>query len=680
MAQMNNLTKLNNLSQENNVPSSAKIARKPNTFLLLIIDFLLISIAYFATLYLRRNTIALSIIYLKLLILIYASWIIISIMFRKFILSSYPNFFSGFIKILLSNIFITFLISFEVLVDGLYAFSRGQVFGTILVFWALESLTFIMFYFTGGKTLLIKSDDTYKKIFTFKDFSIFLLLNDLIYLGISFFAMYYYKRNSFRLTPEYETIFLVIGAVWLIISMFTNKFNKIKTAKYSYLAATYIKSYLLILLTTTVLIFIFRLFYYSRLHFFGTFTILLALEIISSFLNYMTWIFEPKARDIETSDEVKAILKQEDLPIKKDINGVLSREIITPAKEKLHTYVLRDYPNLYTFINSQLDLSKIDESEVTVLDTDTMFNIETIEKHSIHLFVNLHKVNDFKRLNRYFLEVHNKIADNGIFISCAETNEIYNKQLYAKTVRIIARFIYTLHFIFHRIIPKLPWLNKVYFVLTRGKNRALSKAEVLGRLCFCGFTILADNEIGGKFYYVAQRVKYPSVIKNPSYGPTIALPRIGLNGEVQYIYKFRTMHPYSEFLQEYIYEKNKLLQSGKLASDFRMTEWGKLFRKLWIDELPQLINYFRGDLALFGVRALSKHYFDLYPKELQELRTQFKPGLIPPYYADLPKSFDEIVQSEKTYLEKKLKAPFRTDISYLFRAIFNIIFKRARSS
>src|SRR5690625_6535201 len=76
------------------------------------------------------------------------------------------------------------------------------------------------------------------------------------------------------------------------------------------------------------------------------------------------------------------------------------------------------------------------------------------------------------------------------------------------------------------------------------------------------------------------------------------------------------------------------------------------------------INYFRGDLKLVGVRPLSTHYFELYPRELQDLRIQVKPGLVPPYYADLPSGLEEIQESEKRYLEAYLEHPWRTDIRY----------------
>ena len=81
-----------------------------------------------------------------------------------------------------------------------------------------------------------------------------------------------------------------------------------------------------------------------------------------------------------------------------------------------------------------------------------------------------------------------------------------------------------------------------------------------------------------------------------------------------------------------------------------------------------------------GVRPLSRQYYDLYPEEVQLLRNTVKPGLVPPYYADMPETFEEIVESERRYLESYKKKPLRTDIRYFFTAMTNILLKRARSS
>jgi hypothetical protein len=80
------------------------------------------------------------------------------------------------------------------------------------------------------------------------------------------------------------------------------------------------------------------------------------------------------------------------------------------------------------------------------------------------------------------------------------------------------------------------------------------------------------------------------------------------------------------------------------------------------------------------VRPLSEHYFSLYSKELQEKRVKYRPGLIPPYYADLPETLEEIQQSELRYLDAYEMRPVRTQIRYFLKALYNIIFKKARSS
>lgn len=116
-----------------------------------------------------------------------------------------------------------------------------------------------------------------------------------------------------------------------------------------------------------------------------------------------------------------------------------------------------------------------------------------------------------------------------------------------------------------------------------------------------------------------------------------------------------------------------------MYGDFRVAEWGKVMRRLWLDELPMLYNWVRGDLQLFGVRPLSPQYFSLYPQDLKELRKEVKPGLVPPFYADMPVTFDEICASERRYIEAYLKRPVRTQVVYFWKAVWNIVFKGARS-
>ena len=139
------------------------------------------------------------------------------------------------------------------------------------------------------------------------------------------------------------------------------------------------------------------------------------------------------------------------------------------------------------------------------------------------------------------------------------------------------------------------------------------------------------------------------------------------------------MSIYSEYLQEYIFNRNNLQDGGKIKNDFRISFYGRFIRKYWIDELPMLLNLLKGDIKLVGVRPISFHYYSLYDKELQNLRVKTKPGLLPPFYADLPKTIDEIILSEKRYLNSYLSSPFITDFKYLLLILKNILFKGLRS-
>jgi hypothetical protein len=140
------------------------------------------------------------------------------------------------------------------------------------------------------------------------------------------------------------------------------------------------------------------------------------------------------------------------------------------------------------------------------------------------------------------------------------------------------------------------------------------------------------------------------------------------------------MYPFAEYLQDYVHKRNNLENGGKFKDDFRVASSRRILRKLWIDEFPMFINVLRGELKIVGVRPLSQHYFNLYSKELQEKRIKYKPGLIPPFYADLPETLEEIQESEMRYLESYEKKPFRTQWRYFWKAWYNILFKKVRSA
>jgi lipopolysaccharide/colanic/teichoic acid biosynthesis glycosyltransferase len=348
--------------------------------------------------------------------------------------------------------------------------------------------------------------------------------------------------------------------------------------------------------------------------------------------------------------------------------------------ESLSDVYLKQYSSVFKFIDDTIDLFTIDFRKSIIIRSSDTYNIEVIPNKSIEFYTNLHEVNDFRRVNEYFIKVNEALADGGIFIGNFEPLHLRSLKISKKYPYYLGKFFYLFDFIWKRIFPKLPFLKYFYFELTKGKNRVFSVSEVLGRLYYCGFKVLSIKQIEERIYFVAIKNGRKYLNQQPTYGPLIKLKRVGLNGKPIWVYKLRTMSPYSEFLQEYIYENYKLKKGGKFDNDFRVTGWGKLLRKLWIDEFPMFINFFKGELKLVGVRPISFHYFNLYPEDFRNRRINYKPGLVPPFYYDLPKTFEEIVNSEKKYLDQYDKNPLITDIKYFLGAFKNIIFKKARSA
>ena len=331
----------------------------------------------------------------------------------------------------------------------------------------------------------------------------------------------------------------------------------------------------------------------------------------------------------------------------------------------------------FNYLTSYID---IESKNTFVVSTTNEFNIIN-NQNEFNALINLSKVNNIRYINKFFEKVNSKLKNGDYFIICFETITARKESHKLGNIPILKYIWFGTEFIFLRMFPKMWGFKKIYFLVTRGRNRLLSKAEVMGRLVSCGFNIEASEAFNGLTYVVCKKVKEPVFNMEASYGPLFKMQRMGKDGKLIGVYKFRTMHPYAEYLQDYVLNINGYAESGKPKNDFRLTPWGRFMRRYWLDELPQLINVCKGELKLVGVRPISERYFQDIPKDLQELRVKFKPGCIPPYVAlDRKSNVESVLQSEREYLQEKIRRPYTTDTRYFFKAIFNIIFRRKRSA
>lgn len=170
-------------------------------------------------------------------------------------------------------------------------------------------------------------------------------------------------------------------------------------------------------------------------------------------------------------------------------------------------------------------------------------------------------------------------------------------------------------------------------------------------------------------------------IKLDSKGPVFFRQvRVGRYNKDFRIFKFRSMRVGSD--------KGSQITVG--GHDSRITRSGYFIRKTKIDELPQLINVFIGDMSLVGPRPEVRHYVDMWtPEQMHVL--DVRPGITDPASiryrnenellekADDPEKFYvEVIMQDKInlYLEYVEKHSILYDIKLIFQTFYTIVKER----
>jgi hypothetical protein len=644
-------------------------------FLLLALTDLILLLAAFGLVHLiNYGNLNISGKSLDLLQIQVLAWLVVSLAARKFTRLPRLSLISGTGLLLKTGIATLFLLAFIIVGLHFTGMSRTMAYGTIAAFMLLETIALFFYQWISGP-VPHPGRPGIRSLPSSVSFP--LLIFDFVILVGSFFMVTYIKRGSTLLFSPYDDILIILLGLWLGVSLLVSKFDRDNFGDPISALGQALKSAMIMGAGLAFFIFLLRLEPISRFQAFGPIGLFLSIEALV-FMLYGNYRRHGRiGKDIDDIKEVRdrrAEKEDRSLP-----GQVPECRISDPAEEKLkHALEFFD-PGIFEFISSHADLKKIDRCECALFNTDEMHDLNFLDQDKNSLIINLHKLNDIRWFNRYFLLSHEKLRPGGYLVGKAHTTATQRKYYLNKYPGATGQILYGLRFIWGRVCPKLPWVQKIYFSITKGRNRSVSRAEILGRLIFCGFEIVAEKEMGHRFYFIARKIQKPSLDENPTYGPLVKLKRTGLGGRPITVYKFRTMYPFSEYLQEYVYEHNSLKEGGKFKDDFRVTGWGKIFRRLWIDELPMIYNWLRGDLALVGVRPLSRQYLELYSPQLKELRRNVRPGLLPPFYADMPGTLEEIMDSERKYIEAYLRRPFRTQVGYFFRCFWNIVVKRRRS-
>ena len=148
-------------------------------------------------------------------------------------------------------------------------------------------------------------------------------------------------------------------------------------------------------------------------------------------------------------------------------------------------------------------------------------------------------------------------------------------------------------------------------------------------------------------------------IANKGAGALFFQERPGKNGKIFKVIKFKTMTDERD-------------AEGKLLPDAqRLTKVGAFVRKTSIDELPQLINVLKGDMALIGPRPLLPEYLPYYT-EREQLRHTVRPGITGLSQVSIRNNpdWDKKLEYDAIYVEN---LSFLMDIKILLMTVKNVL-------
>ncbi|MCR5804519.1 MAG: sugar transferase [Clostridia bacterium] len=271
------------------------------------------------------------------------------------------------------------------------------------------------------------------------------------------------------------------------------------------------------------------------------------------------------------------------------------------------------------------------------------------------------------------------IPKEGIFDFVKENavNEVYILAKGGETGKLVDQFLnmgIMVHLGLNLEVESLPNIRMEqkgpYSVITTGINKGTLAEYFIKRV----FDIFAS--IFGLIFMGLLFLIFAPIIKIQSPGPVFfAQKRVGKNGKIFKMYKFRSMYMDAEERKKELMAQNQMKGlMFKMDNDPRIFPAGKFMRKTSIDEFPQFINILKGDMSLVGTRPPTLDEYEQYdPHHLSRLA--IKPGLTGMWQVSGRSEitdFEEIVRLDNEYIRNfslalDLKIFIKTFIAVLAR-------------
>lgn len=233
-------------------------------------------------------------------------------------------------------------------------------------------------------------------------------------------------------------------------------------------------------------------------------------------------------------------------------------------------------------------------------------------------------------------------------------NESSNKQNMLEQMEILAEMGITIHYHInvpdlksagHKSLSKFGRFDTVTYankIVPAGQVLLKRLMDIVGAFIGCFILLILTIFLG-------------PAIRLESPGPIFfGQKRVGRNGRIFKMYKFRSMYADAEERKKELMAQNEM--NGlmfKMENDPRITKVGRFIRKTSLDEFPQFINILKGDMSLVGTRPPTLDEFSNY-SPYHKKRLSFRPGLTGMWQvsgrSDIT-DFEEIVRLDVEYID-----------------------------
>jgi hypothetical protein len=319
---------------------------------------------------------------------------------------------------------------------------------------------------------------------------------------VSFLFWIWLKPATVRVyLPNYIIPFGVFVGIWLASSIFMQKYRGLQRKSLRGIVWGITSANLIAVSISAIIIYGFRIDFFSRQVVFGTVAVASGIEFIGAYIIYSVIhateeleikYIKPKVENYYEKPATQFLEK------KYEPRGVLEEKL---KKSLIATCGQTIYDILTESVNPFYE-------KTLVLSTTTQFNVDKQPDEYFENIINIRNVNDIRFINKFSKAVNYKLPIGGLFVGCGETKDMRKRRILEHHSLIINYFVYTLDYLFGRILPKFQITKPIYYFITKGQNRVLSKAEILGRLYYCGFELVREVTTKDKYFFIVHKVAH----------------------------------------------------------------------------------------------------------------------------------------------------------------------------